>query len=203
VVRAGDVIENPRSGERMEFIKTAEDTGGALLQLVLTVKPGGAVAAPHIHPRQEERFQVRSGTLRLRTNGEERLLRPGQEGVVPAGSPHVWWNEGADELEALVEFRPALRFEDVISTIFALARDGKTDNKGVPNLLQIAVMLRKYPSEIYLARPPIAVQKLLFAAIAWVGPLVGYHADYPYRPAAAKAGAKAAAGTAVTESLGG
>ena len=180
MIKTGDVIENPITGEKMEFLQTAEDTGGALLQLMLTVKPGGFVAAPHIHPKQEERFMVKSGTIRLQVDGDERLLSAGQEGRVSPGTPHVWWNGGADELKALVEFRPALRTQDTLSTIFALARDGKTNKMGVPNLLQIAVTVRKYGGNMYLAKPPIFVQKLLFVSIAWIGRLLGYRGDYPY-----------------------
>ena len=182
MVRKSDRIENPITGETIIFLQNAEDTQGSLLQLELQVKPGGFVAAPHIHPEQEERFLVKTGVIRLRVGDDERLLNPGQEGVVPAGTPHVWWNGGEDNLDVLVEFRPALHTREVLSTLFALARDGQTDKKGVPNLLQIAVMLRQYRSEIYLAKPPVAVQKVLSTILAPIGRLLGYQADYPNCP---------------------
>jgi hypothetical protein len=94
----------------------------------------------------------------------------------------VWWNGGTDDLKALVEFRPALQMEDFLSTLFALARAGKTNRMGVPNLLQIAVLNRKYQHEIYLAKPPIPVQKTLFRSIAWIGLLLEYKADFNYQP---------------------
>lgn len=181
MIQTGDIITNPITGEKMKFLQTAEDTSGNLLQILLTVEPNGFVAAPHIHPMQEERFMIKSGTIRLQIDGKERLLKAGEEGVIPASTPHVWWNAGQDILEAIVEFRPTLRTQDVLSTIFALARDGKTDKKGVPNILQIAVILRKYRNDMYLAKPPIAVQRLLFAAIAWIGRLKGYHPNYPFQ----------------------
>lgn len=184
MAKRGDVIENPITGERMQFVQTAEDTDGGLLQLMLTVKPKGFVAAAHIHPIQEERILVKSGTLRLRAGDEESLLTKGQTGVIARGTQHVWWNDGADELNALVEFRPALQIEDLFISLFALAMDGKTNQTGVPKLLQIAVMGRKYQHEIYLASPSIETQKILFRSIAWIGRLMGYRADYPYRPAA-------------------
>jgi mannose-6-phosphate isomerase-like protein (cupin superfamily) len=182
MVKKGDVIENPITGERMEFLQTAEDTEGGLLQLMLTVRPNGFVAAPHIHPVQEERFMVKSGTLRLRVGDEECLLTGGQTGLVTRGMPHVWWNGGADELIALVEFRPALQIEDIFSSLFALARAGKTNKMGLPNLIQIAVTIRKHQHEIYLAKPSITVQKILFRSIASIGLLLGYQADVPYQP---------------------
>jgi uncharacterized cupin superfamily protein len=61
------------------------------LQGDLYAEPGGFVAAAHVHPRQEERFEVISGTLRLRFGKEERVLTAGDVAVIPAGLPHVWW----------------------------------------------------------------------------------------------------------------
>jgi len=205
MVKAIDIITNPITGEKMEFLKTAEDTCGTLLQIMLTVQPGGFVAAPHIHPLQEERFVVQSGTIRLQVNGDERLLSTGQEGLIPQGAPHVWWNGGADELKAIVEFRPALRTQDFFSILFALARAGKTNKMGLPNLLQIAVMYRKFGSLIFLAKPSIAVQKLLFSSIAWIGLLLGYHADYPYSPKSqedVRRAAEAEMGSSMIDSTG-
>ena len=45
------------------MLKTARDTGGELFQMELTMQPGGFVAGEHIHPLQDERFEVISGSL--------------------------------------------------------------------------------------------------------------------------------------------
>ena len=181
MVKRGDVIENPITSERLEFLQTAEDTDGSLLQFDLTVKPNGIVAAPHIHPIQEERLLVQSGTLRLGVGAQEMSLVSGQVGLVARGSRHVLWNGGDDELKLRVEFRPALQMEDILVSLFELARVGRTNRMGVPNLLQVAVMIKKHPYELYLAKPSINVQKILFWSIAWIGTLIGYKSDYPYR----------------------
>jgi len=41
VARLGDVIENPRIGARMVFLRTGAETNGQLLQADLFVRPGG------------------------------------------------------------------------------------------------------------------------------------------------------------------
>lgn len=127
---------------------------------------------------------VQSGTIRLKVDRDERLLGAGEEGLVPPGTPHVWWNGGADELEALVEFRPALRTAEVLFALFSLARAGRIDKKGLPHLLQLAVIGHKYGTEMSLAKPPVTVQKPVFTPLAWVGLMPGYHAEYPYLPQA-------------------
>lgn len=180
---AGDVIVNPVTGERIVFLQTANETGGQLLQADLFVQPGGFVAAEHVHPHQEERFTVHSGILRLRIRGEERDYRDGEEATVPAGTPHLWWNAGKDELRVRVELRPAGRFERFVTSFFALAQAGNTDVKGMPNLFQLAVIAREYRDVIYPTRPPRVVQKALFGLLAPVGRMLGYRADVPYRQA--------------------
>ena len=109
MARSGDTIENPITGERIVFRQTSAETGGALLQCDLFVKPRGFVPIEHIHPRQEERFQILKGRMRVLLNGEERFFEQGELVVVPPGSRHQWWNPAEEELHAVVEFRPALQ----------------------------------------------------------------------------------------------
>jgi quercetin dioxygenase-like cupin family protein len=179
MARAGDVLEHPVTGERVVWRQVAGDTDGQLLRGDLFVQPGGFVAAEHVHPHQEERFEVLAGTLRLRVDGVERVLRPGDIGIVPPGRPHIWWNDGAEQVHVLGDFRPALRTEAFFETLFGLAKDGKTNAKGLPNPLQLAVLMREYRDELRLARPPAGVQTAIFAPLAAAGRLLGYRASYP------------------------
>jgi quercetin dioxygenase-like cupin family protein len=183
MARSGDVIEHPVTGERVVWHSVAEDTGGELLELELSAKPGGFVAAAHVHPHQEERFEVLSGTLALRVDGEERILRPGDVAVVPSGRPHAWWNAGPDEVRIRGEIRPALRTEHFFETFFGLGKDGKTNGRGLPNPLQLAVLMREYEDEMRLAKPPFAIQRMLFAPLAVIGRAFGYRSRYPHHSA--------------------
>src|SRR5215204_3609009 len=66
------------------------------------------------------------------------------------------------------------------SPLYGLARDGNTERNGLPKPLQMAVILNGLnKGEIYLATPPIALQKALFALLSPVGKLVGYKDHYP------------------------
>lgn len=53
---------------------------------------------------------------------------------------------------------------------------GKTDAKGRPKLLQAAVIGRKHLDDIALAKPPVAIQRLVFGILAPLGRLLGYRA---------------------------
>ena len=76
----------------------------------------------------------------------------------------------------------------------ALAQDGKVNPKtGLPNLLQMAVLMRAFRNEIILARPPKIAQTIVFGLLAPIGRLLGYRGEYPYphsRQAQAQAQAK-------------
>jgi quercetin dioxygenase-like cupin family protein len=181
MVSSGDVLEHPVTREKIIIRKTARDTGGELFQGDLYLQPGAFVAAEHIHPRQEERFAVIAGTLRGRVAGKEFASGPGETVVVPRGAPHVWWNSGDEELHCLVDLRPALQIEGFFETFFGLAQDGKVNPKtGLPNLLQLAVIMRTFRQELVLARPPQLVQTALFGVLSPLGRLVGYRGEYSY-----------------------
>ena len=181
MVRVGDVIENPITGERMTFIRTARETGGELLRIDMAVRAGGFVPGEHIHPHQEERFEISRGDMAVRIGGVERRYGPGETVTISAGTPHVWWNSGGDELRVLVEFRPAGRFADFITTFFALARTGRTNGRGIPrNLFQLAATFAEYQDVIRGTRPPRVVQRLLFAMLNPIGRFLRYRADVPY-----------------------
>ena len=70
----------------------------------------------------------------------------------------------------MVDLRPALNSETFFETAYGLAADGKTDENGAADPLQQAVTLTGInKGEVYLAWPPVAVQKALLAALAPVG----------------------------------
>jgi quercetin dioxygenase-like cupin family protein len=181
MARSGEMIENPVTRERIRFLRTSQETTGELTEFEVIVEPRGFAAAEHVHPKQEERFEVLSGCLHSRVDGVVQVVLPGGSLVVPRGTPHVWRNGGNDELRMRVEFRPALKTESFFETFFGLARDGKTNPKnGLPGLLQVAVLVDEYRDEIRLIRPPWIVQRMvLFLLLVPVARLLGFRAQYP------------------------
>ena len=151
MARSGEVLEHPVTGERLVWLQVARDTGGRLIEGDMFAQPGGHPAAAHVHPRQEERFRIMHGTVRLVVDGQERILGPGETATVPPGRAHTWANIGEHEACIRVEFEPALRTEMFFETFFGLAKDGQTNSKGLPNLLSMAVIMREYDAEMQLA----------------------------------------------------
>jgi quercetin dioxygenase-like cupin family protein len=129
MARAGQTIENPATGERLTFVRTAADTGGELLEVELVWPRQGERAPEHVHPEMEERFEVVAGTPRFRIGGEEIAAGPGDVVTVPPATRHLGWNPTEQEVRLRVEFRPALRWEEFVERLFA-------GEEPVPDLLR-------------------------------------------------------------------
>jgi quercetin dioxygenase-like cupin family protein len=179
VLKAGEVHENPATGERGVIRVGTDTTGGELLVVDLYIRPGGAVIGEHLHPAMEERFTMLRGRVGFRIAGREAIAEPGVQLIVSPGTPHDWWNAGPEEALVRIEMRPAARFEAMIRNAFGLAQDGRVNKRGMPNLLQLAVFAREFADVMQLTRPPRIVQKMLFGLLTPLARLLGYRGSYP------------------------
>jgi mannose-6-phosphate isomerase-like protein (cupin superfamily) len=173
------VIENPATGERIRFFEEPTPTGGDVLRFEFWARPHIVGPAAHVHPKQTEYFEVRNGVLSARVGDEDYTLATGESMTVPMGTAHTWWNGGDEELHGYVELRPSMNIRDEFEALFALGRAGKTDETGLPNLLQIAVLLDTYPDTIYRAGIPVPLQKAGIRLLAPIARQLGYKARYP------------------------
>ena len=178
MIHAGDTIENPVTGERIVFHKTSAETNGEYVEIEVFVKPGGVVAAAHVHPYQTERFEILGGTIGMKVGRKKIEARNGDVVTVEPGTPHKFWNAGEDELHFVCVVRPALQFEQLLETMFALAVDGKTNRKGMPNPLRLAVIAKANFDTVRLPFPPAWAQKVALALGSPAGRLLGYRPIY-------------------------
>ena len=182
---AGQTIENPVSGECITFTQTSADTCGELLAFDMTLSVDGHVPGAHVHPEQEERFEIVAGTMTFRMNGKRVVAGPGEVVVVPAGARHRFANGGEEEVQVRVEVRPALKMEELLENTVALAKEGKTNRKGMPKPVHLALFVTEYEREVRAPFPPPALVRALMAPLAAFGRSRG-HADR-YAPAGAGA----------------
>jgi quercetin dioxygenase-like cupin family protein len=176
--KRGDAFNNPITGEHGAVRLGTEDTPDKRIVTDLRVRPGGAVIGEHVHPSIDERFTVISGKIGYRLNGKDGVATGGDVLEIERGMVHDWWNAGDNEARVIVEVMPADRFEIMISTLFGLANDGKTNEKGVPSPLQMAVIAQEFSDIVQFMSPPPAVQKILFGILAPIGRWRGYQAIY-------------------------
>ena len=178
MIEAGDTLTNPVTKERMTFLKTAAETKGEYVLIELRAAPGAVVAAAHVHPHQTETFEVLSGTLGAKIGRKTVEARAEDVVVIDPRVSHKWWNAGEDELVFRAEVRPALQFEQLIETMFGLAADGKTNRKGMPNPLRLAVIAKEHFDDVRLPFPPVWMQRAGLALGAPVGRALGFSATY-------------------------
>jgi mannose-6-phosphate isomerase-like protein (cupin superfamily) len=164
----GQEIDNPQIGERLRFVRTTADTGGALLETEQWLRPGGSGGLLHVHPEQEERFTVISGRLRVRIGRQVRQLGRGETAIVPPGVPHVFENISSETTHFRGEVRPALRTEELFERLATLARDRRATPKRPLGPLALAPLVSEYRREVCLPYVPRAVQEAILGVLATV-----------------------------------
>jgi len=151
MLKAGDSIENPVTGQRILFCSLASDTHGMYVEVEYFDKPftGKGAAPAHFHRTFTGRFAILAGRARYRLGKVEDEARSGDVLTFPAGLPHLHpWSISAEDLHVRQTTTPdrpdvaALEASGAaLVTLFRLARDGKVNKDGLPNLLQVAVLV--------------------------------------------------------------
>lgn len=178
MAQKGQKISNDRTGERITWIETAADSGGKRLVFTFEVEPKGKLPVVHLHPRQRETFALHKGSLALKIDKDEKTLNPGDSFTIECGIAHQWWNPSESETaEMTVTFEPALNTETFLEQFFGLCNAGKASPEGSPHFLQVMAMSNKY--EIYIAGPPLPIQKAMAAVLGSFARLLGYRRFYP------------------------
>jgi hypothetical protein len=167
----GQEISNPRTGQRMKFIKLSDE-----LLRIDSVNPRNLEEREpgHIHPKQESGADVISGSLVFEVEGKERRVGPGESIAIPPNTPHRFWNEDNEDAHSVQFFKPALNIASFFETFFALAQQGKLDEKGMPGTLQLAVLVPEFGDELRPLTPPWPLLRALTAVLAPVARARGY-----------------------------
>ena len=161
----GDVLHLPSIGVRVEFRRTAAETGGELLEFDFVGRPKGFIMVPHRHPTQSERQEVVEGRLWIRTGALERLLGPGEAVETPPGVAHTHGAAGDVPIRLRIEIRPALRFAEWLERVSQMERDGELAPGGWPKPVAAARLLLDFEGEAHSTVPPLRMQQAAARAI--------------------------------------
>lgn len=167
------VVRNPVTGVS---VLEADRAGW---DVEIRLEPGASGPAEHVHRTVEERFEVSEGSVTFRIDGRERALGPGTELRVSPGTPHGFAND--TDSEAVLFGRTVPESDQlgrVVATLFGLASEGRTDERGRPGLLQSAVIAESAVEETYFAGVPYGVQRAVGRVLGPVGRALGYRATY-------------------------
>ena len=118
------------------------------------------------------------GTVTFRLDGRELTVGPGEAICVPAGMSHQFWNAGDDEVALRLRGAPGAAVRAADRDDVLARADGKTNRKGMPNPLRLAVIAHAHFDTVRLPFPPVWMQRVGLALGAPVGRLLGYGATY-------------------------
>jgi quercetin dioxygenase-like cupin family protein len=172
------IIFNPKTRNEIKFLQTSKDSDGKILEMESTYFANSKEPPPHYHPYQEEDFTVLSGEISIRTNGKINILKHGESIHIPANTVHSMWNNSEDQTVVNWKVRPAMETEFMLETLLGLAKDGKTNEEGVPGLLQISLTANKFSNVLRLDKPPFLLQKIIFTLLSPLAIALGYRATY-------------------------
>jgi quercetin dioxygenase-like cupin family protein len=121
MTRADRTIDDPFTGQRLNFLEIAGETDGRSLRAEVRLEPGGFVPR-HLHLRQDERIEILAGSIRYRTRGQDRIMKPGDSAAVPRRRIHRVTNAGSGEAIFVLDVRPARHIEQTMRSMFAFGR---------------------------------------------------------------------------------
>lgn len=89
---------------------------------------GGTPPPAHLHPAQDERFEIRAGEMQAIVGGERIALAASEVLEIPRETVHQMWNEGEAEATVIWRTSPAGRTLEWFREIAALLRgEGRED----------------------------------------------------------------------------
>jgi mannose-6-phosphate isomerase-like protein (cupin superfamily) len=107
---------------RTWVLQTGDSSGGALHEQRVEYRPGSAFPPMHLHPAQDEHFEVEQGAMLFVIAGEQRRVEAGETIDIPRAIAHQARN-ASDREPALVrwETRPALRSSEFFAAAARLS----------------------------------------------------------------------------------
>ena len=88
------------------------------------------------------------------------------------------WNDSNNVTVVNWKVFPAMNTEHLLELGMGLANDGKINKKGMPHILQIAVMANRFGDVFRLSKPPFVIQKIFFTILSPFAWLAGFKASY-------------------------
>jgi quercetin dioxygenase-like cupin family protein len=159
-----EFIHDPVRRQRLAFSRE-----GDILRAEVFADPGGDVPL-HVHPSQEERFEVLAGHVRFDVDRHRIEGGPGTRVTAPTGAKHSFRNVGDVEAHLKVEVEPAMDLQGFLEEAAALARAGRYTRRGVPTspraVVELADLMVRYEDTTVMAFPPRIVQRLALAPLA-------------------------------------
>ncbi|MBK8485616.1 MAG: cupin domain-containing protein [Saprospiraceae bacterium] len=158
-------ITEKSTGETITFVKTGKDTQGAFTEIICTIPARKDGPPSHIHPLQDEIFEVIEGKLELSAKGKKIVLEEGQSFNVTANTAHTFSNPLDRETKFRATYKPALDIEYVLVQGFEIINSQSNPNKpSFQMIVDFDYLLKEIKGQYKFAGAPAIIFKV-FAAI--------------------------------------
>jgi quercetin dioxygenase-like cupin family protein len=154
-------IYNPVQKDKVIFLETVSETNGRYTLVEVDLAAGGGVGL-HYHKTYSESFVCLEGELKIQLDREIHTLKVGDDPVTAKPFVlHRFFNGSKIPCKFRVTISPGCRgFEESLQIAYGLARDGRTNKKGLPRKFSHVALLLVL-SESKLTGWRALVEKLL------------------------------------------
>ena len=154
-----------KSGETITFLKTGKDTNGAFTEVICTLPARQKGPPSHIHPLQDENFEVIEGKLQLSAGGKKIVLEQGQVFNVTAKTAHNFSNPYNTEIKFRATYKPALNVDYFLVQSFEeLNNHPDLKRPSAQLIVDFDYILKQIPGQFSVAGMPTFLLTM-FAAI--------------------------------------
>jgi len=162
------VIENPVTGDRLEFLSSPLHGDAGPLEFLCELAPNSKGSPLHFHRTIAETFRVERGLLEMQIGeaGVYRTLFEGEQVAIAPGTLHSFRNPLNEKVTFVSSATPGKGFEKFLRAMYGLAADGQTNADGMPTDPRALALTLRY-ADLVVPNLPQGFQTLL------VGTLVG------------------------------
>jgi quercetin dioxygenase-like cupin family protein len=154
------------TGETIAFVKTGKDTEGAFTEIICTIPAGQEGPPPHIHPLQDEIFEVIEGKLELSAKGKKIVLEEGQSFNVTAKTTHTFSNPLDRETKFRATYKPALDIDYMLVQGFDSLNSQPNPNKpSFQMMVDFDFILKQIHGQYKFAGAPGMIFSILAAIV--------------------------------------
>lgn len=148
MAKNGQVVVNELNKQTIEFVTTASDSHGVILEMIACWLPCSPKPPAHYHPLQTEYFKVIEGELTVQLDRKEVVYKKDASFIIQKNSVHAMWNNSNAITRVKWQVKPAMKTEYLLEHA---ARLGKYKNK-FTRIVKTVVLLVTFRKEFRIGR---------------------------------------------------
>lgn len=173
--KPGDEFYSKKEGLRQTVLK--QENGKVYCKI--EIEPHAEGPPKHIHAEFDEVFIGGNHPLNMLVGNDDKILNPGEEIVIPKGTPHKPYNKSDSTVTLIMTDNKAFpeTFAVYLSQVYGYM-DESEDNMKPPKIIFQMAMFNQYFDSYLAEGPPVVIQKSMNFLIVPAARLMGYKSYY-------------------------